>query len=409
MRRVAAVGASVLAAIACSACSADRWPPPTTPAAHKSVAPRLRIGVKPLVNDAPNVTSSAATVAAVAGVVFAPHMTYTMEWTKPPLNTFVHDMGRVSSMPLFDALRADPRFALVAFEPFEEASYDLVVTGNVRRIGFAAWVPFVPLPAFLGSAISFAASTMVWATEIDLVVRAPLGGPVIRYGLQATCVDSEPDCRGSYSQKFSTVVREGFASFVAQLDRYLDARDEAFWAAARGAARARYYHSLDPDLARLEDEARAASEPRRAELESAIETRIAMLDALWEIEQADEDGWAATSASRVEKEIATTNANAEAAQTELIKAMLTDAALSGLSAAQYGASPAQRRRIHVDMEKRVERDRKKLDRKNTEMTKRLVDDAMGVMEKAGADRRARRAAWMDRYRAAAGSASSVNP
>jgi hypothetical protein len=402
---VLAAAAGLCAFAATTGCATERWPrsaAPARPAGVETASTKLRIAIEPFANEsAVGGNTDVFTSWFLAGLVIVPHATYTYQWDRPQLVTFVHDPGRIFAIALYDQLRSDPNFEVVGFEPFEDEPYDVVLRGRIRRLGFGRWLPFVPLPFWVGSVVSLSSSKDTFISEIDLHVSAPMGRSALTYGLQAGCITTEPGCGPSNSEAFSTLLRRGYADFVARLDQYIASRGDVFWRDARTAKKERYYAMLDPTLAALDAEVARSSDARASELRAWRDDRIALLETLRAVEEADERAWAQTSAKRIDDEISETNANAERAQAAFVRAIalstVITVAAGGVAAGTFGPNSVQvtdeLTRARIGGAAAAEGMRKREEGRRN----RLVRDALDALERAGQDRLERRRAWLAYY------------
>lgn len=230
-----------------------------------------------------------------------------------PLGTIKEEALDFSSMPwkkiyeiaLYSELVDTECFAAVAYKPKELGSYDLVFHVDIQRYGTHKSFPFVPLPIFLGTSLSLAFSSHTVLNEWDIVATRADGTHVFTFATDASCKGT--DCielsEASYARELREQLRRGYTNFDDQLYGWIASRSPAYWNEVHARTRERYFHSLDPELAKLEAQKADPAE---------IAKRRELLETFWRIEVTAEDAWASTSRDRVQKIVHDANVQADA-------------------------------------------------------------------------------------------------
>ncbi|MBK7586401.1 MAG: hypothetical protein IPI67_40210 [Myxococcales bacterium] len=251
---------------------------------------------------------------------------------------YVHDDRRIFAIALWAELADSGCFAEVAFDPLDQAQYDLVFTGTIRRFGSLRKSAFVPLPLMLGFFVASGSAKNAALLEIDLIAQRPgVKKPVLKYGLQGHC----GDCSENRLVDSAIIsLRTGHADFVSRLRSYFGSRSTAYWNRYHEHRVAVRRAAMDPTLARLEQAERNEAGAVAEDLRGVIEARTRRLDAIAAVDQKRERAWAKTSKARVKAEIRATNAKMEEVHAKLVRAAVLSAVFSAGSAVVSGKVPS---------------------------------------------------------------------
>ncbi len=325
MRPLAPILAVMLGGLAASGCNLkNTWdyetttvkavetpPPPNLAAARKSCQTKLRVAVG---NDSRDLRSFGEYgVAGSIGWAFGGLIMSLPLGTirEDPLSYEQMSWEEMYEIALYAELVDSGCFATVAWRPKSTETFDLVIDPTLRRFGNQKQMPGpIPLPIFIGTALSLGFSSVRILNEWDVVARRPDGVVVFEYGAESAC-NGLDDCisldDASASSDLREQLRRGYAGFVDQLYGYLSSRKPGFWEEVRSRSKARYFHQVDPGLSALEKAAAAGDARAKAE----AERRRGVIEAIWSIETATEDAYALSSTERVRTIVVKANAKAE--------------------------------------------------------------------------------------------------
>lgn len=270
----------------------------------------------------------------LAGIVAAPSTTLELDNQKSGL--YVHDDRRLFALALYSELVESGCFAEVGLDPLDESQYDLVFSGTIVRSGKFIKKPLVPVPFFIGTAVSLAAAEQHALVEVDLYARLPgAQKPVISYGLAGSCSDCSKD---NMADSVARSLSAGHADFIARLRGYLGRRSPAFWREVQARRDRERRLGLDPELARLAAQARVQPEPERTRLALALEDKKARLNRVIQSERETEMRWARTSNARFRAQLSATNRLANDVFDQRVRAAVVGALFAAGSAGATGSN-----------------------------------------------------------------------
>jgi hypothetical protein len=314
-----------------------------TKGARNSCKTPLRVAVTPFTDKriASTDGEAAGSGAVLAGVLVAPATSFEHEHAPGSAPLYVHDDSRLFAETLWTELVSSGCFAEVAFEPLDVTRYDLVFTGTIRRFGTMMRTPFVPIPMYVGSLVATVARSQLALVEVDLFVRRPGNeSPILSYGLAGSCSDCSQD---RTSDALSRALQAGHAEFMQRLSSYLASRSPTFWAEYQARRSEERRHALDPELRKLERNARVAPAPAKEMLTKLVAVKTQKLDDIFQSEDEAEVLWSSTSMSRIKADLESSNRLAGEVFQDRMRKVILAVVISGASAQLQGSTSNMQR------------------------------------------------------------------